>query len=79
MAYQMLAQLLSADSPRCQRSHNSVFSAALKSRLIALTDHHTLHLFRLEDKVLRRSVETTGEQRISPKWPAISPLDPKMG
>src|ERR1039458_4121864 len=49
-----------SDSPRCQRSHNSVFSAAVKPRrnLWLITRHS---IFAVKDKVLRRSVETTDQ------------------
>src|SRR3974377_1998709 len=46
-----------SDSPRCQRSQSSVFSAAVKPpkypRPIAV------HSFPFQDRVLRRPVETT--------------------
>src|SRR5664279_337324 len=48
-----------SDSPRCQRSHNSVFSAVVKPRRYPC--HIAKHsIFAVKDKVLRRSVETTG-------------------
>src|SRR5450830_120237 len=47
-----------SDSPDCQRSHNSVFSAAVKPRRYPC--HIAKHsIFAVKDKVLRRSVETT--------------------
>src|ERR1039457_2008289 len=49
-----------SDSPRCQRSHNSVFSAAVKPR--GYPCHIAKHsIFSVKDKVLRRYVETTSK------------------
>src|ERR1035437_9827119 len=51
-----------SDSPRCQRSHNSVFSAAVKPRRYPChIAKHSIFIFAVKDKVLRRSVETTSE------------------
>src|ERR1019366_8254791 len=64
-----------SDSPRCQRSHNSVFSAAVKPRRYPC--HIAKHsIFSLKAKVLRRSVETTGVKQTCPGHRGMSAFDP---
>src|SRR3974390_2877348 len=46
-----------SDSPRCQRSQSSVFSAAVKPRKYPRPI--AVHSFPFQDRVLRRPVETT--------------------
>src|SRR3974390_2859369 len=46
-----------SDSPRCQRSQSSVFSAAVKPRKYPRPI--AVHSFPFQDRVLRRPIETT--------------------
>src|SRR3974377_1887140 len=65
-----------SDSPRCQRSQSSVFSAAVKPRKYPRPI--AVHSFPFQDRVLRRPVETTAQSGHALVHCKCLLLDPKQ-